>query len=170
MKNRFFRWLLRLRGSPEAIGRGIAIGVFVAFTPTVGFQMVIAIVLATLCKANRPAAIGPVWISNPFTIPPLFLFTYWVGSLFWPGPSVETVRKALQQTMQAMANYGFWQPSDQLRLFLNLGREILICMTFGGLVVGAVAGALSYFPTVWLVRSLRRRRQRRKQRSTQVKI
>jgi len=158
--NRVIRWLLTLRGSPEAIGRGIAIGVFVAFTPTIGLQMVIAAVLATLLNANRPAAIAPVWISNPFTIPPMFLLTYWVGTFLWPGPSLETIRQTLQEALQATAEHHFWEISSQIAIILNLGRDVFLCLMFGGMLVGAICGGLSYFPTVWLVRRLRDRRHR----------
>jgi uncharacterized protein (DUF2062 family) len=158
--NRVIRWFLTLRGSPEAIGRGIAIGVFVAFTPTIGLQMVIAIVLATLLNANRPAAIAPVWLSNPFTIPPLFLLTYWIGTFLWPGPSLETIRQTLQHALHAISEHHFWKISSQLAIILNLGRDVFLCLTFGGMLVGAICGGLSYFPTVWLVRRFRARRRR----------
>ena len=37
---RFLWWLRNLRGSPDALSRGFAVGTLVAFTPTVGVQMV----------------------------------------------------------------------------------------------------------------------------------
>ena len=64
---RILRSVVRLRGSPRAIAGGLAIGVFVAFMPTRGFQMLFAAFLATLFGANRPAAVLPVWITNPAT-------------------------------------------------------------------------------------------------------
>ncbi|NIL96698.1 MAG: DUF2062 domain-containing protein [Planctomycetales bacterium] len=158
--NRFLHWLLRLRGSPEAIGLGVAIGLFVAFTPTIGLQMIIATVLATLLNANRLAAIGPVWLTNPFTIPPLFLLTYWVGSFLWPGPSVATIRHTLGEALRTTAEHHFWEIFSQFAIILNLGRDIFLCLLLGGMLVGAVCGGLSYLPTVWLIRRLRGQRQR----------
>lgn len=75
-----------LRGSPEAIGLGIAIGIFVGFSPLMGFQMLIAIFLATFMYANRPAAMAAVWITNPLTFLPIYIFTYRVGKCLLPGP------------------------------------------------------------------------------------
>jgi uncharacterized protein (DUF2062 family) len=57
---RFLRWLVLLRGSPEALGRGMAIGTVVAFTPTLGIQIPLALFLTTIANANRPISIVPV--------------------------------------------------------------------------------------------------------------
>lgn len=82
---RALRSVVSLHGSPRDVALGAAIGVFVAFTPTVGFQMLIGAFLATLVGANRPAAIILPWITNPLTIPPIFALTYWVGGFFGAG-------------------------------------------------------------------------------------
>jgi hypothetical protein len=88
-------WLVGLRGSPEAIARGLAIGLFVAFTPTIGVQLILAAALATLLGASRAAALVPVWITNPVTIPPIYGFTYMVGSWFFPGPPANRMAEVL---------------------------------------------------------------------------
>jgi len=66
---------------------GMAIGTFVAFTPTLGFQMILATILAFVLRVNIPAAIMAVWITNPVTIPiiyPLeFKLGYWISSVLW---------------------------------------------------------------------------------------
>jgi uncharacterized protein (DUF2062 family) len=59
--------LLRLRGHPRAIARGLAFGTFAGFFPLFGLPIIIALVLATLFRGNRIAAIAATWISNPFT-------------------------------------------------------------------------------------------------------
>jgi len=70
---------------PFAIAFGASIGTFIAFTPTLGVQTLLAIFGATLFGVSRPAAVIPVWISNPLTMGPIFAFTYWVGLRVWPG-------------------------------------------------------------------------------------
>ena len=47
---------VRLRGLPEEIARGMALGIFIGMTPTMGLQMPIALVFATILKENRLAA------------------------------------------------------------------------------------------------------------------
>lgn len=63
----------------RSVARAFAIGIFCALLPLPG-QMVVAAALAILFAANLPLAVLLVWITNPFTIPPIFLTSYLVGS------------------------------------------------------------------------------------------
>jgi uncharacterized protein (DUF2062 family) len=157
---RVLRWLVRLRGSPEAIGRGVAIGMVVSFTPTIGFQTVIVLFLATLLNANRPVSVVPTWITNPLTIPPIFAFNYWVGTLLWPGPPMKVVHRTMTEAVQRIATLDFWQMYEQLMVFVGLSLEVFIPLMIGGLVVGGVCAAISYPLTVRAVRRYRQRRRR----------
>ena len=56
------RWVIKLRSSPKAIAGGLGLGTFIAFTPTMGVQLILAVVVATFLNLNRPAAMIPVWI------------------------------------------------------------------------------------------------------------
>jgi uncharacterized protein (DUF2062 family) len=152
------RWLIRLRGSPRAIALGVGIGVFVAFTPTIGFQTVIALVLATLLNANRPAAMALVWVTNPLTIPPCFALTYWVGSLFWPGPSPAAVSHAIRNAIAAAGRHDFWEMYDQFTAFLGIGRDVLIPLLTGGVVVGVTLGSVAYVLILKTIEGYRKHR------------
>ena len=136
----------------------MAIGFFVAFTPTIGFQLIVAVFLSTLLNANRLAAVLPVWITNPATIPFVFAFTYWVGRFFWPGPPVSEAARVLYRTVRKLGTLDFWEIYDQLMLFAAFSRDILIPLVIGGLLVGATTAILSYFSTVTLLRRYRRGR------------
>jgi uncharacterized protein len=61
-----------LEGGPEAIARGVAIGLFIGLTPTVGLQTALLIASCVLLSANFPAAFTISFVSNPFTIAPLY--------------------------------------------------------------------------------------------------
>ncbi len=68
-----------LRVSRPVVARGIAIGLFVALTPTMGLQTVLMLVLCALLRGNFIAAFTVSWISNPFTLAPLYLGYYLLG-------------------------------------------------------------------------------------------
>jgi len=57
----------------NAVARGLALGLFIAFTPTIPFQMLLAATGAFLLKADLPAAIVGVWVTNPLTAVPIYL-------------------------------------------------------------------------------------------------
>ena len=66
---RFFIYrVLGLNDTPHRIALGLAIGIFVTWTPTIGFQMVLTVVLSTLFRANKFVGVPFVWISNPLTV------------------------------------------------------------------------------------------------------
>jgi uncharacterized protein (DUF2062 family) len=161
---RFLNWLIRLRGSPRAIAGGAAIGMVVAFTPTPGFQILLALGIATLLNANRPVAIVATWLTNPLTTPPIFAFTYYLGSSFWPGPEVGSVARALRQATAELASLDLLALRAQLGVFLALGADVFIAMWIGGLIVGSLAAGIGYPITLRTVERLRARRSRRRKR------
>ena len=58
----------KLHGDLHYAGFEMAIGVFVAMSPTIFFRTILAIALAVLFKASKPAAIIGAWVSNRVTI------------------------------------------------------------------------------------------------------
>ena len=68
--------------SSGKFGAGLALGTFVAFSPILGFQMVIAGVLCFAFRINLPAALLACWITNPVTIPLIYPLEFQVGSWF----------------------------------------------------------------------------------------
>jgi len=75
-------WYLNRR----SVAGGLALGIFVAFIPAPG-QMIIAAALSMWLRVNLPLAVATVWITNPITMPPIFYFTYKVGTWMlssWP--------------------------------------------------------------------------------------
>lgn len=149
-----FRWLVRLRRSPKAIAGGFALGTFVAFTPTVGIQMVIVIFLATLLNCNRPAAVLAIWISNPATMAPLYTFNYMVGTFFWSGPPVREVYRSFTGIAAQLLNVGSLDIMEQWRLVRQLSGEILIPLLLGSVIVGLIAAFSAYVLSLALFRWL----------------
>jgi len=64
----------------EGVARAFALGLFVAFLPF-PVHTALAPLAALLIRANVPVAFATIWISNPFTIVPIFFFAYWLGTV-----------------------------------------------------------------------------------------
>ncbi len=152
------RWILRLRSSPRAIAGGLGVGTFIAFTPTGGIQIILAVICATICNVNRAAAIPPVWITNPMTAVPIYSFNYWLGTLICPGPPLSQVTKVFVDINYALASLNFFDLKEQFFAILNLGREILIPLITGSVIVGLVLGILTYIASLKLLSYFFRRR------------
>lgn len=145
------RWVIRLRSSPKAIAGGLAIGTFLAFTPTVGVQLVLAVIMATFLNLNRPAAMIPVWITNPVTVAPIYTFNYWLGLKFCDGPPLSEVSGLFIGIGKTMARLEFWNIKEQFMAVLHMGKETLIPLIMGSLVVGIITGGLVYISTLKLL-------------------
>ncbi len=74
--------VLTVKDTPHALALGIAIGLWISLTPTVGIQMTLVFVLGTIFKANRIAGVAMTWISNPVTFLPMYYGYYLIG--LWP--------------------------------------------------------------------------------------
>lgn len=156
---RFLKWLLSLKGSPQQIALGLAVGVFVGFSPFWGMHMLIAAALATLLGANRPAAVAAVWLSNPLTVVPLYSLTYRVGHVFVPGEHKDSIAVLLRRVVVA-DGVPWWDLIERLRIIFRVGEEILIPLTIGGLLLGTFFGVVSYVVCRLLLTLLRRKKRR----------
>jgi uncharacterized protein (DUF2062 family) len=63
---------------------GVAVGLFSGLVPG-PLQMLTAAILAIPLRVNLPVALLATLYTNPFTIVPLYLFAYWIGSLLVGG-------------------------------------------------------------------------------------
>lgn len=156
------RWITTLRSSPRAIAGGLALGMFVAFTPTYGVQLFLVVFLATLFNLNRPASLIPVWITNPVTIAPVYTFNYWLGCFFWSGPPVSEVSKQFMDIAVTLAKLDFWDIHHQVVNLMAIGRDVFIPLVIGSLLVGGVLAALIYWVSLPLLRIFFRRRASRR--------
>lgn len=85
-------WLHRLVGerifsaelwgfSKEGVARGLALGVFIALTPTMGIHMALAGMTAFFLRGNIPVALAACWITNPLSAPIIYGLQYKLGVL-----------------------------------------------------------------------------------------
>jgi hypothetical protein len=127
---RAYERFIRLRGCPREIARGFAVGIFVGLTPTMGAQMLIAVPLAALVKANKVAAAAGVWITNPVTAAFIYGLTYVVGSRI--------------TGLSGRLASGF---ADQMTLMEIVARapHVFWTLTVGGIVMGIPLAAAGYY-------------------------
>ncbi len=99
--------LSRMDGNPKKIARGFAAGIFIGMTPWFGFHILSALLIASLTRWSRTAAVIGVCITNPFTAPMIYPLNYWVGKTLtgrngtgfsWENVRVENALKFLATT------------------------------------------------------------------------
>jgi uncharacterized protein (DUF2062 family) len=133
----------KLQGDPHYIAMGMAIGVFVAITPTIPFHTVIALALAFMLRGSKPAAVIGVWVSNPITIPFFYLYSYKVGKFL------------LGNKMPFDPKY------ESISELVKLGMDVTVAMIIGGVILGIPPGIAAYFITRKIFTTIRARKQKK---------
>ena len=75
-----WRRMMRLHATPHEIALGCAAGVFAAFTPFLGFQMLLAGAIAFVLRVNVPAALLGTFAGNPLSWPAIWAASYVAGA------------------------------------------------------------------------------------------
>lgn len=75
------------------VSRAVLIGLFIAFIP-MPMQMLAVVAVMPFIKFNVPIGIAMCWLSNPFTMPPMYYMEYLTGSFFL-GTKPEPVEMTL---------------------------------------------------------------------------
>jgi len=143
---RYFEYkILHIDDSPQKIALGLAIGLFVAWTPLLGLHILIVIALSMLLRANKFAALVSVWVSNVFTFFIIYYPAYLLGravcGIFpnYKHLSNQEVSDAFNKLFSPSNVFtGFFTKqywSDFVNLSKTIGPELWLgCFLLGGLV------------------------------------
>lgn len=111
--------------STREVADGVAIGIFVGFSPVIGLHMALVLLLVFLLKKNKWAALLASCICNPLTVVPMFILNYWVGEFLYPQALTLAEVKAIFMNLE-------------LHQLLTVGVDLLIPIFLGSVVTGAV--------------------------------
>lgn len=163
--------VLGVSDTPHRIAWGVLLGFMVAWTPTIGLQIVMYVAIATLLRANKVSGIPFLFISNPVTAVPVYYLAWKVGALVLSAGEVsdgvprDLIRSRLAR---ATASEGFWTRilsaefwRDMVAMAVDMGAEIWL----GSLLLGIATGVPAYFLSYWGVRAYRRRHMGRLRRT-----
>ena len=127
----------------RSVAKGIAMGLLVCFLP-LPFQMLLAALLACLCRGNLSMAILMTWVSNPFTFIPINLFICQVGAwILGEGRQFPTKHPALDWTQETAKMFAH----DLYLWFTSLGKVYAVglpVVSIGSALLGYVLVLLSW--------------------------
>lgn len=135
----FHRQIWRM--DTRTLAGGLALGMFVTFTPTIPFQMTLCAVGALLLRVNLPVALAACWVTNPITALPVYLAAYRLGRFLVAGSAVERL------FFTAFGMGGRTSQFLEQAVYLWSG-----CLIFS--VVGAVSGYVAVRLAGWTLRRL----------------
>ena len=159
----FFVELMMLNDTPHGIAMGVAVGLLVGLTPTVGLQMAIVALISLFIRCNRTAGCAIVWITNPVTMVPIFFFNYVVGARLlqrWVNLDVLTWSDFSSQIREAFV-YPHWYENmvAMILAFFRLTIRLAGPLWFGSVIVALGLAVPSYFIVLAMVKRCRRKKQ-----------
>ena len=143
--------MMRVHATSHEIALGCAAGVFAAFTPFLGFQMMLAVMIAVALRVNVPAALVGTFAGNPLSWPAIWAASYVAGSwVLGNDPALAAGDVSASAAVIAAA------AADPTRLALNAAAHTLAPHLkpwfIGGILIGLIAAGISYYPTRRAVR------------------
>lgn len=136
--------LARLPGTPHAIAGGFAIGAAVCFTPLLGFQIILAALLAVIFRVSIVASVIGTFVGTPWTFPFIWWLVYTTGTTMLGQDGAQ----ALPETL------------GMAYVFDNF-FDIFLPMLVGSVPTGIVAWMIFYLPLKKLVTNFQSARKNR---------
>lgn len=143
----------------HSVAGGVAVGLFCGLIPG-PFQMFFAALAALLFRVNLPLAMLTTLYTNPFTLVPLYLLAFQIGSVFAPqeGSFVAPPELTLADLYQWALAMSTW--------VLSLGKPLGI----GLVILATLLAVAGYFTLrlawrIYLVRAWKTRQASRKSRN-----
>jgi len=133
-----YQRFIKIRGNPREIALGFALGLFVGTSPTMGFQIIIAVFLAAMFQWNKITAGMGVWITNPLTAPFIYSGTYVLGA-----------------EILGLDNHFSFPDGFSISALVQMIKEaptIFSALTVGGIIVGTPLAVAGYYIVYALVK------------------
>jgi len=129
--------LLHIEDTPERTALAYSIGIFLGFSPFLGFHTLTGLAVAFLFNLSRLAILIGVWSNTPWWIVPYYTIATWVG-MWITGFQIDKVslKEMFQLGMdQGFMNSDFWsRVASQGGLFLSFMIGSLILATLLSLI------------------------------------
>ena len=137
---RSFRYLMlrmmRMRSSNYALSIGFSAGVFISFTPLLGFHFLLAALIAWILRGNIIAsALGTVF-GNPLTFPFIWAGDYVIGMWILHGEFLSWNNVSVPQDFGEVA-------------------KAFYPLLIGSIPLGATIAALNYFIVYYIIQAYR---------------
>jgi len=134
--------LLHIEDSAERTALAYAIGIFIGFSPFLGFHTLVGLAIAFLFGLNRVAILLGIWTNLPWSIVPYYTFATWLG--MWV-TRFQINKSALRELFRLGLDKGFiclefWnRVASQRGLLLSFFVGSLILTTLFALVAYPLA-------------------------------
>ena len=154
---------MSLDDPPSKIALGLAVGIFISCTPFYGLHTLLAIAVALALRINKAVTVTGAWLNLPWFAPFVYGLALRLGELVLG----QERRVPMEQGRWAELRASLWPPyswadlTQTLSSYSDLLFEASKALLIGSLLVGLVAGTVTYLVALAAIRELRRDRSSR---------
>ncbi len=134
------RQILSVKESPRKIALAFALGVFIGMSPLLGIHTVLGIAAAWIFRLNKFVTVVGVYVTNPWTIVPIYTFGTWVGARLL---GIDRIIPDID-----------WANLTMKELLHTFG-PLLLPFIVGSTLLGFVSGGVSFFLVYKMVKKSR---------------
>lgn len=127
---RKFKDILYIKATPHNLALSFGIGVFIGISPFIGLHTLIGVAVCFLYRFNKFALFAGVYVTNPWTLVPVYTFSTWLGAVM--------VGADLSAIVIDWSDMSFGVLMDDL-------KPVVLPFFVGSTVCSIIAGISSYF-------------------------
>jgi hypothetical protein len=157
---RFIRSVVLLDDTPHRIALGSGIGLFFAVQPFVGSQMLVSAIACKIARGSVVASLPWTWLTNPFTVAPIYYAAYRLGALFFPSGTLVTYARVRELGEKAVGQSWY----DNLAKGWAMLVDIALPLQLGCALIGLIIGVIGFLLVRKVVNALQARRLSRRSR------
>jgi uncharacterized protein (DUF2062 family) len=121
--------ILSVKDTPHRLSLAFSLGIFIGMSPLLGFHTILGILVSSVFRLNRLVTLAGVFVTNPWTIIPIYTFSTWVGA------RCLGIKSILPDIDWNHITFG---------ALLNDFRPLLMPFIFGTVLIGVVSSLISY--------------------------
>lgn len=149
------KWIKKIRNSlfnhdqsPEMKSVSVALGVFIAFSPFMGFHILMAIACcAFFTKLDKPLVVGFTLVNNWWTLVPIYGAGLWLGELL-----LKTGHNDIASVRWDMFKIRYILNGETLVYITNSLKPMIIPFLVGSMLLAIVFTVASYYITLFILK------------------
>ncbi|HBG93491.1 MAG TPA: hypothetical protein DDX12_08520 [Nitrospiraceae bacterium] len=124
------RNILTVKDSPRRLAMAFSVGIFIGMSPLFGIHTILGLIAAWVFGLNRIVTITGVYITNPWTIVPIYTFSAYIGAKCL---GIKQIVPEIDWAHITFSN------------FAHELNPLLTPFVFGTLLIGFISAVISYF-------------------------
>lgn len=152
----YFLKFKRLRGDPQSLAKGAALGMFIGISPTVPLHTVAIIGFSFLFRSSVIAAlIVATIVCNPLTLVPIYYICWKIGDFILPD---RLTWERIEEVLSILNQEGF---VESIRYMSQLSIDGVMVMITGGTLLAILPTLATYYYSLRFFLKIREKRRQK---------